>query len=405
MRVLWISNVMLPDLTSHLGERESVGGGWMVSLANELKDKITLGVFSIYKETLHHSINDIEYFTAPCVDEQSWKKILSQFNPDIIHIHGTEYPHTLQVKRLSGSIPCVASIQGLVSVYARYALGGLTKRDIIKSLTLKDIIKHSSPYDIQKGFINNGKAEIQLIKELDYIIGRTSWDYAHAKAINPQITYFKCNECIRDEFYNGNWQYSNVSAHTIFCSNANVPLKGIHQVIKAMTIVRHWYPDIKLRLAGKQILGKLTLRNKLRLSGYDNYLRRLIAQNDLTTNVEFLGRLSAHQMKEEFLKANAFILPSSIENSSNTLAEAQLLGVPIIASQVGGNKDMLPYPLDKYMYRFEEIEMLAQKIVELFDNSDWEEYNTIAKQIAAVRHDCHQISSDMLAIYNNILSR
>lgn len=402
MKILWVSNVLLPDLATKLNIKCSVGGGWMSSLANEIKDQVKLGVFSLYKNRCHYEINGVEYFTSPVVEEKYWLNLLSVFNPDIIHIHGTEYPHTLLIQQYSKEIPCIASIQGLVSVYARYALGGLTFREIYRCFTLKDIVKNSSPIAIRNRLRNNGKSEIKLIKLLNYVIGRTDWDFSHVKAINPHVHYFKCNECIRDEFYIGKWEYSEMKPHTIFCSNANVPLKGIHQVVKAITIVKQCFPDVQLRIAGKNILGKLSYKDILRLSGYDNYLRRMIISYGLQDNVLFLGSLSAEQMREEFLKTNVFVLPSAIENSSNTLGEAQLLGTPVIASYVGGNMDMMPSPLNKLMYRFEEVEVLAQLIMEVFEQDNWENYTACSQRVARMRHDKKIIGFDILSIYNKI---
>lgn len=67
-------------------------------------------------------------------------------------------------------------------------------------------------------------------------------------------------------------------------------------------------------------------------------------------------------MKQEYLNANVFICPSSLENSPNSLGEAQILGTPCLASYVGGIPDMM-FGNEGYLYRFEEIEMLAERFV------------------------------------------
>ena len=58
-------------------------------------------------------------------------------------------------------------------------------------------------------------------------------------------------------------------------------------------------------------------------------------------------------MIEEYLKANVFLSPSVIENESNSICEAMILGVPVVASFVGGigttvehGKSGLLYPLN-----------------------------------------------------------
>lgn len=403
MKVLWISNILFDDVADSIGAKHSVGGGWMQALLNQLKSHIEIGVVSIYRKALNKEINSVHYYLLPDINKSVWQNVLAEFKPDLIHIHGTEYPHTLKIKQYSGDIPCVVSIQGLVSIYSKYALGGMRMKDIFQYLTLKDFLLHSSSLAIQRSQKKRGVSERKLIANLDYIIGRTEWDYSHALAINPSIKYYKCNEVIRDTFYQGNWSISKAVPYTIFCSNSNVALKGVHQVIQALAVVKRSFPNVKMRIAGKNILGHLSLKNQLRMSGYDNYLRILIYKLKLEDNVIFLGALTAEEMKREFLSANVFVLPSAIENSPNSLAEAQLLGTPIVASYVGGIPDMMPYPLSEYLYRFTEVEMLAQKIINVFQKKDWECYTNIVRNIANERHNRKKIKDDMIGIYQDIL--
>lgn len=405
MRVLWISNILFDDVANALCIKPSVAGGWMQSLLQILKSNIDIGVVALHTTFFSQCINGIKYYTINSVNNKIWGKILDDFEPDLIHFHGTEYPYTLKIYNLSKGIPCVASIQGLISVYAQYALGGMNYSEILYNTTLKDVLLKSGPLNIQKGQYTRGKSEQKLISNLKYVVGRTEWDSNHSFAINPSIQYYKCNEVIRSNFYDGEWNAENMVQHTIFCCNSSVPLKGVHQLLKALYIVKRTFPDVRLRIVGKNILGKLSVKDRLRMSGYDKYLRGLICKLKLENNVTFLGALNADSMKKEFLKANVFVLPSAIENSPNSLAEAQLLGTPIVASYAGGIPDMMPYPLSDYLYRFEEVEMLAQKILRVFRQEEWTEYINFVRKTAQQRHNRERIKTDMITIYEDILKK
>ena len=80
----------------------------------------------------------------------------------------------------------------------------------------------------------------------------------------------------------------------------------------------------------------------------------------------FLGSLSESEMCKRYLKSNVFVCPSAIENSPNSLGEAQALGMPYLTAYVGGAPDMVGQNVET-LYRFEEIEMLAQKVCDVFD--------------------------------------
>jgi glycosyltransferase involved in cell wall biosynthesis len=71
-------------------------------------------------------------------------------------------------------------------------------------------------------------------------------------------------------------------------------------------------------------------------------LQRTAAELGLTDAVSFLGaRTDTVRLMAGF---DVFVLPSRIEGFPNALLEAAFLGVPAVASRVGGCPDVLPYP-------------------------------------------------------------
>lgn len=265
----------------------------------------------------------------------------------------------------------------------------LTFRDIIRGSILKG----------QKQFKQRAAYEIEMIKNAKHIIGRTSWDRARAWAINPCAEYHFCNETLRPEFYDGSkWNYNKCNKHTIFLSQAGYPIKGLHQVLKAMPIILRHYPDASIRVAGGDITKCSTLSEKLRLSGYGRYIKRLIKKNALEGKVTFTGNLNGAQMMQEYLHANVFVCPSTIENSPNSLGEAQILGTPCVASYVGGVMDMMKGD-EEHLYRFEEVEMLAAKVCGVFADA---EKQVDMRAVALRRHDGNSNSDNLLLIYKNI---
>ena len=181
-------------------------------------------------------------------------------------------------------------------------------------------------------------------------------------------------------------------------SQAGYPIKGLHQVLKAMPLILRHYPDTVVRIAGGDITASGTYKEKLRLGGYGLYIKRLIKKYHLGGKVSFVGMMNAGQMKQEYLHANVFICPSSIENSPNSLGEAQILGVPCIASYVGGVPDMMRGN-EENLYRFEEVEMLAEKVCRIFKEGAKQQD---MRSIALDRHNIRNNAEDLMCIYNNI---
>lgn len=413
MKILWITNILFPEaeqLLTGSGELKA-SGGWMLGAANALQQckdvKLIVASVSPKVETLTKlEGKQITYFILPMGkgnlrynDEYCtyWVQVKDAIKPDVVHIHGTEYSHGLAYMKACGSENVVISIQGLTSAYYYYYYG-MTKKDIYMNLTFRDIIR-GSILKGQRQFKQRAAYEIEMIKEAKHIIGRTSWDRARTWAINPCAEYHFCNETLRPEFYDGSkWNYNKCNKHTIFLSQAGYPIKGLHQVLKAMPIILRHYPDASIRVAGGDITKTSTLSEKLRLSGYGRYIKRLIKKNALDGKVTFTGNLNGAQMKQEYLNANVFVCPSTIENSPNSLGEAQILGTPCVASYVGGVMDMMRGD-EEHLYRFEEVEMLAAKVCGVFADA---EKQVDMRAVALRRHDGNSNSNNLLLIYKNI---
>lgn len=375
MKVLWITNIIFPAACEKMGLPSPVYGGWMFSSMMELKQKrqdVELAVATTYRGSdMKILIKDsVTYYLLPTKTDNTkynraleplWRQIKKEFGPDVVHIHGTEYAHGLAYIKACGAENVCISIQGLVSVIARYYYAGMTTCDIIKNLTLRDLVRSDTIFQQKRKFQKRGEIEKAYLESVSHIIGRTTWDKAHAWAINPLAHYHVCNEIMRPSFYQYRWNYENCDKYSIFLSQAGYPIKGLHKVLEAMPLILKEYPDACIRVAGDDIIHKPFYR----ITGYGKYLRSLAKKLQIEDKVTFLGTLTEEQMCKEYMKANLFICPSAIENSPNSLGEAQLLGVPHLAADVGGVMDMMKGNEDG-VYRFEEVDVLAHKVCSVF---------------------------------------
>lgn len=415
MRVLWICNSLFPSICEKLGEKVPISGSWLYSLADKLAQcaDIELAILIPYKTKKIIKIENggIDFFLIPYIGDltrynQKNNLVCAQvrdiYQPDIVHIHGTEFACGLSYIRACGSRNIVVSIQGLVGIIERYYYAGMLMSDIIKNLTLRSIIFRDSIIDQRRSFFLRGRLEKKYFECAHNFIGRTEWDKTHAFTYNECINYFHCDELLRDSFYSGKWDIEKCNKYSIFLSQGNYPLKGLHQLLKALSIVKKTHPDVRLYIGGKNIIGRESLYEKLAFSNYGKYIFQLIKKNDLVDNVIFLGFLNEEEMKKCYLKSHVFVVPSSIENSPNSLAEAQILGLPLIAANVGGIPSMVKDGTSGYLYRFEEYETLAVLILRIFKGYD-KSISMNSINVAKKRHDPAKIIADMLSIYKRII--
>ncbi len=419
MRVLWITNTIFPAPSKALGLPEPVTGGWMYGLAGRLASAkgICMAVATTYRgnEFKTFNIDGAFYYLLPLPAtsgypkrlETWWRKVCADFKPDLIHIHGTEYAHGLTCMRACPAMNFVVSIQGLTSVYAEHFYAGISRWQIARNITLRDILRRDTIFQGKQRFIRQGVLEKEYLRRARAIIGRTQWDYAHTRAINPSVNYYFCNEILRNGFYtSAKWNSAIKTDHTIFLTQANYPIKGLHQVLKAVALLKKDFPHIKIKVAGRNIINTATFIDTLKTSGYGAYILKLTKQLHLRDHIQFVGPLAEEEMIKEYLNAHVFVCPSSIENSPNSVGEAQLLGVPVIASHVGGVPDMIVHGETGLLYGFEEVEILSEQIRHVFtDQTLAEHLSQNGIEAAEKRHHPSENLNQMLASYRLIAKK
>ena len=259
----------------------------------------------------------------------------------------------------------VINIQGLVSVYADHYFADIPQ----KYLTMK-VQGFATIEEEQRDFIHRGNYEIQALQKVRHVIGRTDWDQACVKRINPNVNYYFCNEILREGFYHhvNEWKYEDCARHTIFMSQASYPVKGLHYLLKVLPDLLKDFPDLHVYVGGTDIM--LPNQDGF-IRPYGMYLNSLMSGHSLFDSISFVGLLGEEEMIGQYLRANIYLSASTIENESNSLSEAALIGCPRVYSLVGGVVNRADY-LNGSAYQHNEVNMLSFYIKETFLKSHFE---------------------------------
>lgn len=419
MKILWLVNIPLPEASLLMDEKSSPYGGWLFNASSHLVAQEDVELTVIFpKKGVTQSIrlkgDKITYYASKILRDHDKKKIsentifkeiINEVNPDLVHIYGTELVHSLAMVNVCNNenIRSLISIQGIVSIIEKHVYANLPYR-IIYGFTLRNLLKMDNVIGLKKLFIKRGRAEIEAIQKVDHIIGRTTWDRACTSQINPKAEYHFCNETLRDEFYNHEWNIEKCEKHSIFLSQGQYPIKGLHYMLEAMPLILQKYPQAKIYISGKDITKSGSLKDKLLMTYYGYYIKKMISKNNLQHNIVFTGPLDEKQICNRYLKSNVFVCPSSIENSPNSLGEAMILGVPCVASNVGGVPDMLKHKEEGFVYQADAPYMLAHYVCEIFESEKLAVSMSIkAREQALKTHDRLQNTTRLTEIYKRIL--
>jgi len=417
-KILWLVNISLPEASSLMDEPPIPFGGWLVSTSKELAAVADVQLFIAFpkkKMKGYVSVNGekIMYFAferlrkrkAGLVEKNPHlDQILEEVNPDLVHIHGTEYLHTLAMVNLCRvrGIKTVVSIQGLLFVTAQHFYAGLPAKAIY-GFTLRNFFNKDSVYFGRKSFERGGISEIEALRKVDHVIGRTTWDKANLLQINPEINYYFCNETLRESFYQHEWELGSCERNTIFLSQGRDSYKGLHYMVEALPLILQRFPHTKVYVGGVDVTEIKTMKDKLLETYYGKYIRRRIKELGLQDYFFFTGMLGEREICEKFLQSHVFLCPSSVENSPNSLGEAMILGAPCVASYVGGIPDMLEHGKEGFLYQADAPYMLAYYICKLFANDDIaREFSKAARIRAKITHCRDRNMKQLLKIYHSI---
>ena len=417
MRVLWIggSGLYVP---SHASKGGYNGGGWVTSVQKELMqhDNITLGISFCKDDEPTKVVQDgVSYYPVPnhskskkdkIIDlwkihdvtrdeilwpyyEEKFKKVIEDFKPDIIQIFGSELYQQLAA-RVTGNIPTVLHIQGLLSLYIHIFLPpSISKCQYYMSG--KGLKGKYHNYQYLAYWNRSVHREKAILKAVPHVIGRTDWDRQALAVLNPKATYHYGGEILRDVFYEKKDRQMSKDRPVITTTISFPTYKGYDVILKVANILKN---EVGLDFEWN-VYGNVQ----------PEFMEKHTGLKHENLNINLKGVASAEVLRDSLLKSTLYFHSSYVENSPNSVGEAQLVGIPVVASRVGGTDSMVEHGKTGFLYPVTDPYMAAYYIKRLIDNLE-ENVNIgkAARETAMVRHDKKMIVEDLMKSYNEIVN-
>lgn len=409
LKILWFCNRLI--------EKHDVGntGTWIDSMSKGLVDTGVILLASIttgkVRGLVRSDYGQIKQWIVPFSAKLNkdglpkarivnfYLTVINDFEPDIIHIWGTESFAGLITSRRMINLPTLLEMQGSIVSIARVYHGCLTFKEQFLCIGIKEILMQSTIFQQKKQYSKWAVFEEEIITNHKNITALSKCMEAHVKAVNPKATLYHNEIVLRDIFYNSNkWLYTGNS--TIFAfSSSSAPYKGLHVLIRMLEILKKNNPKIQLRIAGAY------KKKGIRKDGYINWIRKEIKHSNLDSNITWLGAIGGEQIVEELLNCSVAVFPSFIESYGLTHAEAMAVGTPCVCSFNGGysylgedEKTTLFFsPGDHIMCAF-QIERL------LFNRELAESISNMARIKTFLRNDKVEIIKHQIQIYKEVLN-
>ena len=169
--------------------------------------------------------------------------------------------------------------------------------------------------------------------------------------------------------------------------------KRLLDLVEAVAELRSTVASVGLRVAGPASDRSYAARVVAR-----------VAELRLENEVTLLGSLSAAQMIEEYRKASLVVLPSAQETSPMVIGEAMAVGVPVVATRVGG----VPYLVEEgktgFLVEVGDIGALATRMSQLLlDEQMRAAFGASARTRALERFRCADVARRVRDVYQQAL--
>lgn len=412
IKILWFETTM-PSRYERSG---IVGGGWQDSLENIVRNcsEIQLHIaFESHKYTEAKCIDGVWYYPMNfsyslkerIMDQFSWDsnirhivdeglKVVDKVRPNLIHVFGNEWSFGLIQKFTQ--IPCVIHIQGswisyFNSLYPPKYNGFTVFKSIAVNLRKQWRLFRSDYKDKSRL-----KMETEIWKAVSFYMGRTEWDRALVNTLSSNAKYYHVEEALRPAFLESikKWSLPTSKAINLISVGCSSYLKGMDMLLKTANVLKNMGVEFIWKVAGQlDPLMKQVIEQKEHLNFSD-------------CNVEILGYVDAEQLTNILVDSAIYVHTAYIENSPNSICEAQILGLPIISTHVGGIATLVKDKRGGVLIPANEPWQMANAIVELFEDKErMKSYSDYNMNQARKRHSVDNVKKELLACYNDILNR
>ena len=223
-------------------------------------------------------------------------------------------------------------------------------------------------------------------------MGRTIWDERLTTIQSKGSHYWHVDEAIRSTFLTSNKVRNNSREIQLLSIGCSSFWKGPDMLLKTAKILKHNGLNFQWIVAGSM----------------NYYVKRSVEYSEKTTfednNVKILGFVKPDQLVSLINNSTLYVHTAYIENSPNSICEAQCLGLPIVATNVGGIPSLIRNGIDGELVPANDPYQMATCIMKLVNNKEQlSVYSANSREAALKRHNPNNIMCQLIDCYKDVL--
>ena len=296
-------------------------------------------------------------------------KVLA-FEPTICHVHGTgifscEIFNALKKQ----GIPLMLTVHGLVKEEKRKALKN--------RYSLKTLYQYWTQTSAEKKMLQSAHG---IIVDTQYVAKQI--DQYHLSS-RPKIAVIP--QGINEQFFNVS---CSPCSKTILSVGAFSQRKGHLLLVKAFEKIACHIPDASLTICG--VISE---------KAYYNEVMNCVNASPFKDRISVMTNLPKEQLLTQYEKAKVFALHSQEESQGIVFAEAMAVGLPIVATNVGGIPYVVEHGVTGLLSAYSDVDSFASCLEQLLTNEEeWANMSVTGKS-AAKQYAWNSIANNVERAY------
>ncbi len=318
---------------------------------------------------------------------------IHDFNPDIVQIFGVENFLCNVVPFINCKV--VVHLQGLANPYlnAWFPPGISACSFYYYSFNFIDFLRGIGQKQQYNTFKAIAKREQEYFRIIRFFMGRTGWDNTITRFLAKEAQYFHVEEVLRPDFHTDiQWQLKSKKEIIFISVLSPATYKGFDLILKTAYLLKSKNIEFKWMICGSSEKDNV-------VKTIEKIVKKKYSQN----NIFFLGKKTVKELIPLLLDADLFIHPSYIDNSPNSICEAQIIGMPVIAANVGGVSSLIENNKTGILIPANDPYCFCEEIISLLSEPERMEYlGANARDTAKKRHDRDAILKSIESVYQEI---
>ena len=167
--------------------------------------------------------------------------------------------------------------------------------------------------------------------------------------------------------------------------------KGLTYLIESAVEVLKKNPEAEFHLIGT---GPL-----------EDEIKAEIENKGLTKNFKLRGEIFGEELILEYKAADVFVLPSIYEGQPLTILEAWAAKLPVIATNVGGNKEFIRDGVNGYLVEAKNAKKLSEAIIKLMESGNREQIGESGYELVKEHYSWDRMAEKTYNVYRKLVEK